>query len=312
MLTETASRPSALKTAGKQLLLASGYYATRMAHLQFPGVAVLCFHGIVEQRDGVPFHDLHVGPDTFAGQCAMIARHCSPISADDLRRARATGQPLPPRPVLVTFDDGYRSVLDHALPIMEQYRIPATVFVCSEPVERQEHFWYDAIWRRDGEQAVLAARRAPYVEWRRLIEQARVPAASEDRHRPLTVDELRTLARHPLIEIGAHTVSHPTLARAPAAEQRAEIVQCRARLSELIDKPINAFAYPYGDPGVDFSGESSWIVREAGFDAAFTTVSSFAPPHGDPWQIPRFVMLESVNAAELAHRLTHSWHPGPA
>ena len=53
--------------------------------------------------------------------------------------------------------------------------------------------------------------------------------------------------------------------------------------------------------------ETAGIVREAGFTSAFTTGESFATLDGDPFQIPRFVMLESVGDVELAHRLLHSW-----
>jgi peptidoglycan/xylan/chitin deacetylase (PgdA/CDA1 family) len=309
MWTEPATRSSPWRATAKELLLAGGYYGARLSRTTFPGVAVLCFHGLISgRRESVPFEELHVSPEVFAGQCELIARHCTPLSGDDLRRARQSGQPLPPRSVLVTFDDGYASVLSHALPVLARYRIPATVFVASEPIEREEHFWYDAMWRRHGEAAVLAARRAPYADWRRLVDSVRTPALQAEDHRPLTRDELKALAGHPLIEIGAHTLTHPTLARVPGSDQREEIASCRKRLAELTGTAVTSFAYPYGDPGIDFLPDTVSFIRDAGFDQAFTTVPTFAPAHGDRWQIPRFTMLESVTAAELAHRLSHSWH----
>jgi peptidoglycan/xylan/chitin deacetylase (PgdA/CDA1 family) len=133
------------------------------------------------------------------------------------------------------------------------------------------------------------------------------PADPGEQHRPLTVEELRRLAASPLIEIGGHTLSHPTLALAPAEEQRREIRGCREALQDAINAPVDAFAYPYGGLRQDYLPEAVDIVREAGFTSAFTTGESFATLDGDPFQIPRFVMLESVGDVELAHRLLHSW-----
>ena len=105
-------------------------------------------------------------------------------------------------------------------------------------------------------------------------------------------------------------MSHPTLALAPLEEQRREIAGCREWLQQAIDKPIEAFAYPYGTLPQDYLPETADVAREAGFTLAFTTHESFAALDGDPFQIPRFVMLDAVGDVELAHRLVHSWHPG--
>jgi hypothetical protein len=58
----------------------------------------------------------------------------------------------------------------------------------------------------------------------------------------------------------------------------------------------------------DYTAESVSFVRDARFDLGFTTGASFATVDGDPLQIPRFMMLDTVRDVELAHRLVHSWH----
>ena len=103
-------------------------------------------------------------------------------------------------------------------------------------------------------------------------------------------------------------MTHPTLALAPIEEQRREIAGCRTALQDAIGKPVKAFAYPYGSQSEDYSAETVGIVRDAGFDLAFATGPSFATNACDPFQIPRFVMLDSVGDVELAHRFVHSWH----
>jgi peptidoglycan/xylan/chitin deacetylase (PgdA/CDA1 family) len=298
-----------VRHAVKRTLLSSGYYARRLSRLEFPGAAVLCYHSIRRDDDtALPFSELHVSERTFEQHCQLIAEHCHPISLRDLREARRGTRPLPARAVLVTFDDGYRAVLDVALPILERYKVPATVFGCSGPIMHGTHFWFDSLYRSAGESAVLNARSAPAAAWMQVVTANQTPAPSTDRHRPLTVEELRQLAASPLIEIGAHTLSHPTLALMSVEEQQREVEGSRSVLQQLVRSPIEAFAYPYGASTQDYSAESVSAVRGAGFDLAFTTARGFATVDCPPYEIPRFVMLDAIDAVELAHRLSYSWH----
>src|SRR5438105_466966 len=298
-----------VRRAVKQTLFNVGYYHRRLSQLAFPGVAILCYHGIRGAGEPAPpFNDLHVDEETFSRHCRFIADECHPISLDDLRASREGRRSLPARPVIVTFDDGYRSVLERALPSLERHGIPAAVFVCSEPVLTGRHFWFDTLWRRSGEQAVTHAMSMPYAEWRALRDAIATRAAETDAHRPMTPTELRRLAASPLVEIGGHTMRHPVLRFAPIDEQREEISGCRTALQEAIGKPIRSFAYPFGRVAEHYQPGTPRVIEAAGFDLAFTTNPSFVPGEVDPFQIPRFVMLGSVDDAELAHRLVHSWH----
>jgi peptidoglycan/xylan/chitin deacetylase (PgdA/CDA1 family) len=123
----------------------------------------------------------------------------------------------------------------------------------------------------------------------------------------LTVDELKRLAGSALVDIGGHTMSHPTLALMSIDEQELEIGGCRDALTRLLGTSMDAFAYPYGSSTTDYSDDTVAVVKEAGFTVAFTTAQSFARVDGNPYEIPRFVMLESIDEAELAHRLSFSW-----
>jgi peptidoglycan/xylan/chitin deacetylase (PgdA/CDA1 family) len=299
---------SRVRYALKRALFSSGYYSRRLAHLEFPGAAVLCYHSVRADDEGpLPFNELHVTQRTFEQHCQLIAAHCHPISLADLRWARAGRRTLPERAVLVTFDDGYRAVLDLALPILERHNIPAVVFACSGPIMGGTHFWFDSVYRSAGEDVVLEARSAPAAAWSALASANEVPASPSDRHRPLTVDELTRLAASPLIEIGGHTLSHPTLALMPVEEQRCEVEGCRSALRQLVGRPIDAFAYPYGVSTHDYSAETVSTVKQAGFAVGFTTQQSFAAVDCPAYEIPRFVMLDSIDDMELAHRLSFSW-----
>ncbi len=300
----------AVTQSGKRGLLALGHYRRALARARFPGVVVLCYHGI--RADGwpagsMPFENLHVRASTFEDHCRVVRDACDPISLDDWRAALAGRAPLPARPVLITFDDGYRSVLTIGAGVLAANRLPAVVFACTEPMERRRLMWFDAVAAREGEEAVQSWKSRGYGEWLDAC-ASRTPAVGDDDPRALlTPAEVAALSRQTGIEIGAHTARHPILAHASAAEQRAEIEQSRTALERWIGTPVRAFAYPNGQPGVDYDATTTAIVDELGFDFGFTMRSSFARPTEHRLERSRFLVVAEVTAAELAHRLAYAW-----
>lgn len=293
----------------KRSLLGAGHYSRRLRRDAFPGVAVLCYHAVRPDlaADGsLPFDGLHVRAGELEGHCRLVRETCHPIDLEQWRRALAGGLPLPARPVLFTFDDGYRTVFTLARPILERYAIPAVAFICSEPVERRRLHWYDAVARAYGEAEVERGKAAPFERWVELAEAAGRVAGNDDPQAPLTVAEVRALAAG-LFEIGGHTVAHLILARADLDQQRAQIVANKVALESWIGRPVRAFAYPNGRPDEDYTVQTVALVREAGFDFGFTTRDGFATASESPLERSRLLMLAGISPAELAHRLTYSW-----
>jgi peptidoglycan/xylan/chitin deacetylase (PgdA/CDA1 family) len=294
----------------KRGALAAGHYARALRRSAFPGVAVLNYHGLrpdVSTTEPGPFENLHVQASTFESHCRMLRETCEPISLDTWRAAIAAGRPLPPGAALITFDDGYRSVFTIAAPILAKYRLPAVVFACSAPMSERRLLWFDYVATREGEAAVADWKNRPYKEWRRDCADA-APAVDDDDPRALmTPLDVARLARQEGIEIGAHTARHPILAQATAAEQLEEIVSNRDALAEWTGRPVRAFAYPNGRPGLDYTPETVAAVRGAGFDIAFTTNPSCAAASDAPLERSRFLIVSEVTAPELAHRLAYAW-----
>jgi peptidoglycan/xylan/chitin deacetylase (PgdA/CDA1 family) len=100
----------------------------------------------------------------------------------------------------------------------------------------------------------------------------------------LSPDEVLRLGQGTLIEIGAHTVSHPNLARLPILEQETEIRQCKNYLEELLNRPVNSFAYPHGL----FSDATVTAVRDAGYVCACTSSNDVIWSRSNCYQLPRF------------------------
>ncbi|MFO7679733.1 MAG: polysaccharide deacetylase family protein [Chloroflexota bacterium] len=102
--------------------------------------------------------------------------------------------------------------------------------------------------------------------------------------RALTHDELKSMAAHPLITIGAHTVSHPQLSTLPPAAQREEIEGSKTSLEAVLNQPVSFFSFPHGDcPPV-----ARVLVQEAGYTLACTSVPDVVRPHSDLYSVPRF------------------------
>jgi peptidoglycan/xylan/chitin deacetylase (PgdA/CDA1 family) len=291
-------------------VLGSGHYGRVLRRTRFPGVAVLGYHGLRadEWPDGsMAFEELHVRASTFAAHCRVVRDTCDPISLDDWRAALSGGAALPPRPVLITFDDGYRSVFTIGAPILAEHRLPAVVFACSEPMSRRQLLWFDYVAARDGESAVEFWKGRPYDEWRASCVQPAPTIGDDDPRALMTPRDVEALSRQPGIEVGAHTARHAILAKAGSDVQRDEITECRTALEQWTGHAVRAFAYPNGRPRVDYNQTTMMLVGELGFDVAFTTRPSFAKPGERRFELPRFLVLAGVTAAEMAHRLAYTW-----
>jgi peptidoglycan/xylan/chitin deacetylase (PgdA/CDA1 family) len=207
--------------------------------------------------------------------------------------------PEPQRPFAVlTFDDGYRDNRDYAAPILARRGAPWTLFVTRDFSEGRGRFWW-----RELEEAVRRSDRVRFAEldlpagterekarafetlyWRlragpehalreatrALAEAAGVDVAALARDACLTFPELRALARDPAVTLGAHTLSHPMLAKWDEATARREIVESRAALEAETGARVRHLAYPVGDPGSAGPREFA-LAREAGFATAVTT-----------------------------------------
>ena len=107
--------------------------------------------------------------------------------------------------------------------------------------------------------------------------------------------------------IGVHTASHIALGKAPVDVQRRELESCRAALESWTGRRVDALAYPFGAPGIDYTAETVAVAESLGFATGFTTHHGFARRSESRLEQSRFVVLGAVTAAELAHRIAYTW-----
>ncbi|MFL6675151.1 MAG: polysaccharide deacetylase family protein [Massilia sp.] len=275
-------------------------------------MCVVNYHRILERPDPM----LESEPDvaTFRWQMALLAECFNVMPLYDAVQA-LHGAGVPPRTVCITFDDGYRSVHDLALPVLREFGLPATVFVTSGHVG-QGNMWNDRIIKAvqslpAGELDLTAAGLETYplqtFEERKLslgrlteaskylppaarsglVERLEALVGSGHGHGLMLTPEMVIELDRSGIEIGAHTVTHPILTSLDDDSARIEIDAGKAQLEALIGKPVRLFAYPNGKAGKDFDARHVEMVREAGYAAAFTTAVGPATRAKDRFQLPR-------------------------
>lgn len=135
----------------------------------------------------------------------------------------------------------------------------------------------------------------PDVERQRVVEALRAWAGAEavarPSHRRMGDDEVARIADGGLIEVGGHTVSHPVLSALSTREQRAEVCACKARLEQILSRPVDSFAYPFGTRA-DYTAKTVTIVRNAGFLRACSNFPGRVTPGTDPFQLPRMIVRD--------------------
>ncbi len=242
-------------------------------------------------------------PSQFRQQVEYLRAHYNLITCERLACWLRGEQELPPRPAIITFDDGYADNMALALPILQQLAVPATIFLCSGSIGSAVPFVWDyaaycfsctrksrselpltgpAEWSDEVTRELVMrqwfqhAKSAQDAEKRKLVEAL---AKALDVDVPadaftglyLNWDQVRELDRSG-IEMGAHTVTHPILTSIPLERARQEIMESKSRIEAELGKPVIGFAYPNGGRG-DFSPEIMSLLREAGIEVAFTLLS---------------------------------------
>jgi peptidoglycan/xylan/chitin deacetylase (PgdA/CDA1 family) len=155
--------------------------------------------------------------------------------------------------------------------------------------------FYEAVWKvllplEEADRTILLDQ---------LIHWANAEPTLRPTHRALSQEELGQLGRSELVEIGAHTVTHPFLSVQPLARQRAEIEQGKTNLEKLLTYPVTSFSYPFGDRSTD----TVEMVRSLGFDYACSTVHEPVWRQSDPLQLPRYA-VENWTAKEFMNQLS--------
>lgn len=276
-------------------------------------LSTLIFHRVLARPDPL-FPDI---PDAqrFASLMRRLRAWFNIVPLSEAVERLFSGS-LPARALAITFDDGYADNEAIAAPLLRELGLTATFFVATSYLHGGV-MWNDRVIealrvfpgdtldlsgiglgrlelpapqaRRGAIELVLArikhfefAKREAAVQ--AIVDACGNPAIPELMMRGDGVKRLVALG----MGVGAHTMSHPILARLPDEAAMEEIGGSREVLQALTGEPIELFAYPNGVPQQDYTGAHVAMTRRCGFRAAFSTAWGVATRASDRYQLPRF------------------------
>ncbi len=175
--------------------------------------------------------DADISPARFERQLQWLARWRRVVSLEETLRASARRNL-----VALTFDDGYRDNLTVALPLLEKFQLPMTIFITAGFVGREGY---------------------------------------------LSPGEVREIAAHPLVTVGAHGLWHRHFNRLSAAEARFELIESRRLLGDMTQKPVDLLAWPYGE----CNDELEQLSAECGYRASWSVWKGTNSDHSR-WRVP--------------------------
>jgi peptidoglycan/xylan/chitin deacetylase (PgdA/CDA1 family) len=208
------------------------------------------------------------------------------ISADELIKILRYGAEPPRGAVWLSFDDGYKELLQTVLPFIRERKIPITIFIPSGIVEGAGLF--------------------PWLQSERCAHAAGVdaPAQSEIRD-AMSVADIRDIAKFREITIGSHTVGHKVTTNLSDEEARFEFGESKRALESWTGKTVECFAYPEGR----FDGHESRFLAAHGYQVGATTEATFVTREKDPYLVPRFNVGDSISFPEALCNMVGVWRP---
>jgi len=217
------------------------------------------------------FHDIMpeaVG--TFEANLQFLKRRTNVVSVDDFLSGRLSSKKLN---VVITFDDGYKSWITEAIPLLKKLKLPATFFISS---------------------GLVGIAKEDETEFMRSKLLIKLPVQRTTG--ALSFEDVKKIAEEGFC-VGGHTLNHFNLAQSgDCAQLKYEIVEDKMRLEKLTGSRVEYFSYPFGayhNKNIDLVT----ILRESGYSAAVTTVSGFNCAGSDPFLLHR----------ELTYAWMHGW-----
>lgn len=268
--------------------------------------AILCFHRILpdSQVDIIPnpnFIGLCYSEKNFEDFLFLVTNAFKVVSLDNLIGHIFSNSDE--FQISITFDDGYRDNYIYALPILEKYNVPATIYVTYNFLEKDTLIWWFEIWEILKSNVIIEFEfkekyysfdlddhskkskaffriktlflSIPVSEHIELLKSINNSFSFKSyKNLFLTQIELRKLARHPLITIGAHTLNHDNLKNLSLDQLYNDYLLSKKKLERTIQSPVVHFAYPYGN-----SSEANFreynTLREVGYETGVTLRSLF-------------------------------------
>jgi peptidoglycan/xylan/chitin deacetylase (PgdA/CDA1 family) len=290
------------------------------------GCRILVYHGIC-QRDATKFNTLFLTWDTFEAHLKFYQRYFNVVSLNDYYLQRFDPDKFN---VCLTFDDGFANNYKYVLPLLEQYQMPATLFVTAIREAGYDLLWNDllTIAGKYGPEMFMFRntshiknRHFKYVSAKtgiRLDEELRLGGfkekaemmkllyplslfktdkTNEDYWLQITKEQLIELAASPLVTIGSHGYYHNDLAKISLADVKEELSLSKQYLENTIGKQIASLAFPYGS----YTTEVAGLAKQAGYNQLLATDFQYAEDHADVTMRERLTVNPFISVNNQMH-----------
>jgi len=300
--------------------------------------AILMYHGISDYPFRFPVWT-QLPTARFESHLAILSAAGYTVHRlADIVDCLVSGRPFPRRAVAITFDDGFASNATRALPLLEKYGAPATVFLTAELIGNDELIWTDrlatallATKQRRGTASPIGAidladAAAASRAYRRLVGHLKaIPSLEKDRQLDAIVAELlpqglargdplhgefsmmnwsqaRSMLASGLVDFGGHTCRHDILTRQAPDTMPEDVARCRRIIERELDQPVDLFAYPNGSRA-DFDGRSIDALKSGGWRAAVTTLVGHTASTDSVFELPRLGIGNDTKDTDLRYML---------
>lgn len=270
---------------------------------------ILAYHRVMDIPENYLFDRelISATNEEFHWQVNFIKEFYNPITFGQLFACLESGQRLPKRPVIITFDDGFVDNYTNAFQILKSCNVPATFFVCSGYLSKEETFWFDwvvylinklpsgsyllgvdtsefnfTLNEESDRPSVIAEflrhlknvadndRRSLIADLEHVSGES-IPSGGFLESRPMTWEQVIEMSENGM-EICSHSKSHPILSRLNMPDLVSELTDSKAELESRLNKEVNVIAYPVGGPTA-YTEAVVEVVKESGYKAACTYIS---------------------------------------
>ena len=235
------------------------------------------------------FHDIDAKKAVSA--FTFIKNHYNVISLQDYLNAVYSNQRLPPKAIIITFDDGHAGNYQ-LLPVLKKFQIPITIFLCSDIIDTRRHFWFKHCKELLPDRERL--KKMPNVQRLETLkhygfDQTREYADTQ----ALTYEQIEEM--RPWVDFQSHTCFHPILPQCDDQTALAEIAQSKLHLEKKYAFDIYAISYPNGD----YTERDIRMAQEAGYKCGITVDYGYNDLHTDLFRLKRISVNDGRSLDEL-------------
>lgn len=299
-----------------------------------PVATIALYHGVspeINQGGIFNYRKKFINPENFRSQLIWLKNNYKIISLSTLIELLQNKKVLTENILSITFDDGYENIYKHAFPALKELELPATIFIATDLIDKQEPLWVDrleySIGNTDLKSLTVEINSAIHSlptnnyqnkcktdivirqylkninnekKGKLLIEienqsgKKLSGSFNASAYKGLSWEQVQEMSENE-IDFAPHTKSHPILSKLSVEEINSEIIESYNLCRRKTDRILKIFAYPNGQEK-DFNQEIIDVLKKNGFVAALTTVPGTIKLGVNLYSLPRFSLDESDNS----------------